>query len=317
MRKFCFCIAMFVFLVLCGACQKKEATPPGQKKLTVVTTLFPLYDFARQVGGDRVHVALLMPPGIEPHSFEPKPEDLVKVGKADLFVFTNIYMEPWVKSFIDSLPSGHRTTVVDSSIGVTFHKAGPGEEHQGANHAGEDQHGRVDPHIWLDFTNAQIMADNIAQALTARDPAGRDYYAARAASYKAELQRLDDEYRAGLANCSKRVFLHGGHYAFGYLARRYGLKYQSASAVNADAEPTPAKLAQLVELMRANGLKYVYSEELLSPKSAEVIAKETGATVLLLHGAHNISKDDLAGGITFISLMERNLKSLRTGLDCR
>jgi len=153
--------------------------------------------------------------------------------------------------------------------------------------------------------------------MVAKDPANREYYTARAAHYKAELNKLDDEYKSGLSTCGKKVFLHGGHYAFGYLAKRYGLQYQAASAVNADAEPTPSKLAELVKLMRATGLKYVYSEELLSTRSAYTIAKETGATVLMLHGAHNISKDDLAKGVTFISLMKKNLENLRTGLECR
>ncbi len=316
MRKTFVLAVVLVCLAFLCSCHKKEAAKPEKKKLTVVTTLFPLYDFVRAVGGERVDVALLMPPGVEPHSFEPKPEDIVKVNRADLFVFTNAYMEPWAKSFIDSLPAGKATTIVDSSKGVTFIKAGPQEENE-SEHGGEHHHhGGMDPHIWLDFANAQIMVDNISNALIASDPAGRDYYSARAAAYKRELKELDDAYRSGLADCRKRVLLHGGHYAFGYLARRYGLEYRSAAAVNADAEPTPAKLAELVRLMRADGLKYVFSEELLSPRSAETIAKETGAKVLLLHGAHNISKDDFAKGATFISLMKKNLANLRTGLEC-
>ena len=287
------------------------------KKLTVVTTLFPLYDFARAIGGERTDVTLLLPPGIEPHTFEPKPADVMTVNKADIFVFTNEYMEPWAKSFLNGLPT-HNITIVDTSKGVTLLKSGPEEEGEEAEHGNlHHHHGGMDPHIWLDFANARIMVDNILVGMVGKDPANRDYYTARAAAYKAELTKLDDEYRTGLAGCGKRVFLHGGHYAFGYLARRYGLQYQSASAVNADAEPTPAKLADLVKLMRANGLKYVYSEELLSTRSAETIARETGATVLLLHGAHNISRDDLANRVTFISLMRKNLENLRTGLQCR
>jgi zinc transport system substrate-binding protein len=307
---------LLICVALVCACQKKEAQAPAVKKLMVVTTLFPLYDFARAIGGDKADVTLLLPPGIEPHTFEPKPADVMTVNKADIFVFTNEYMEPWAKSFLGGLPT-HNITVVDTSRGVTLLKAGPEEGHEEAHGEDHHHHGGMDPHIWLDFANARIMVDNILVEMVGKDPANRDYYNARAAAYKAELTKLDDEYRAGLAVCGKRVFLHGGHYAFGYLARRYGLQYQSASAVNADAEPTPGKLADLVKLMRANGLKYVYSEELLSTRSAETIARETGATVLLLHGAHNISRDDLANRVTFISLMRKNLENLRIGLQCR
>ncbi len=316
MKKGCLLISALICLALVGACQNREAAAPAQKKLTVVTTLFPLYDFARAVGGERVDVALLMPPGTEPHSFEPKPEDIVRVSRADLFVYTNAYMEPWAASVIKALPAGNNTTIVDSSTGVTFQKAASEDEHE-AEHGEAHGHGGMDPHIWLDFANARIMVGNIARALTARDPAGREYYSARAAAYDAELGKLDDEYRAGLAGCRKRVLLQGGHYAFGYLAKRYGLEYKSAAAVNADAEPTPAKLAELIRLMRADGLKYVFSEELLSPRSAEAIARETGARVLLLNGAHNISRDDFAKGVTFVELMRKNLANLRTGLECR
>jgi zinc transport system substrate-binding protein len=317
MKKTILLIVAVICATLLSACQKREAEAPVKKRLTVVTTLFPLYDFARTIGGDRADVILLLPPGIEPHTFEPKPADVMKVAKADIFVFTNEYMEPWAKSFLKGLPA-RDITVVDASKGVTLQKGAPEEEHE-SEHGEENHHhhGGMDPHIWLDFANARIIVDNIASAMVDKDPGNRDYYTVRAAAYRAELQKLDDEYRAGLATCGKRVFLHGGHYTFGYLARRYGLHYLSASAVNADAEPTPFRMAELVKLMRENGLKYVYSEELLSPRSAETIAKETGATVLLLHGAHNISKEDLSKGVTFVSLMTKNLEQLRTGLGCR
>jgi zinc transport system substrate-binding protein len=316
MKRLYFWVVVLIFATIICACQKDEAPAPAEKKLTVVTTLFPLYDFARAIGGERANVTLLLPPGLEPHSFEPKPADVMKVNKADIFVFTNEYMEPWAKNFINGLPKTN-ITIVDTSRGVTFLNAGPEEDHEVGHDDGHHHNGGMDPHIWLDFGNAQIMVGNILSAMVAKDPANRDYYTARAIAYKGELKELDDEYRVGLAGCGKKIFLHGGHYAFGYLAKRYGLQYQSASAINADAEPTPAKLAELVKLMRSTGLKYVYSEELLSTRSADTIAKETGATVLLLHGAHNISKDDLARGITYIALMKKNLENLRTGLECR
>lgn len=328
MKKLFLWITVFICMTQLFACEKKEPDMPGpRKKLTVVTTLFPLYDFARAVGGERADVTLLLPPGIEPHSFEPKPEDVVKVSKADIFVFTNEYMEPWAEGFLNGLPK-HDITVVDTSKGVTLQKGAPDEEGHEVGHGeerGDDEHleehhhhhGGMDPHIWLDFGNAQIMVDNIANAMIARDPAGKDYYEARAAAYKTELLKLDEEFRAGLDGCGKRLFLHGGHYAFGYLANRYGLQYRSVSAVSADAEPTPAKMAELVRLMRKNGVKYIYSEELLSQHNAETLAKEAKATVLLLHGSHNISREDLAQGVTFIALMKKNLEQLRIGMQCR
>lgn len=316
-------LLLLLCLALLCACQKKEqqVSAPQQKKVVVVTTLFPLYDFARTIGGDKANVSLILPPGVEPHAFEPKPEDAARVTKADLFVFTNEYMEPWAVKFVKGLNAAN-VVLVDSSTGVTFLKSGLEEEdgggHAGHNGSGHHAHGGgMDPHIWLDFDNARIMVDNIAVAMGGKDPANKEYYLANAAACKAGLKKLDDEYRAGLSSCGKKAFLHGGHFTFGYLARRYGLQYESAAAVNADAEPTPAKLIALVKQVRAMGLKHVFSEELLSPRVSEMIARETGTTVLLLHGAHNISREDFDRGTTFVSLMNRNLVNLRTGLECK
>ncbi|TWJ33574.1 metal ABC transporter substrate-binding protein [Geobacter argillaceus] len=314
---------LFAALCIVCACQKNDAPRSQHQKLRVVTTLFPLYDFAREIGGDKVDVTLLLPPGVEPHSFEPRPDDLVRISKADLFIFTSEQMEPWAMKLIKGVAE-KSLLVVDSSKGARLLKAGAAKEHKGEQSAGMTagndghHHGEgMDPHIWLDFSNARIMVDNMATGMATKDPANREYYTARAAAYKTELQKLDDEFKAGLATCGTREFLHGGHYAFGYLANRYGLTYRSAQAVNPDAEPTPATIAGLVKLMREHHLTYVYSEELLSPRNAEMIAKESGAKILMLHGAHNISKDELASGATFIALMKKNLATLRTGLQCR
>lgn len=313
-------VLLLICLALISACKKKDvpASTAVNKKLTIVTTLFPLYDFARIIGGDKVNSSLLLPPGMEAHSFEPKPDDAVRVTNADLFIYTNEYMEPWAVNFVKGLSNGN-VGLVDSSKGVTFLKAGVDED------AHQDQHGKehhhhgdgMDPHVWLDFANAQIMVDTIAAAMSAKDPLNKNYYMANAAAYNSELKKLDDEYKSRLSSCRQKAFLHGGHYAFGYLAHRYGLQYESASAVNADSEPSAAKLVALISQIKAIGLKYVFTEELLSPRVAEMIAKETGASILLLHGAHNISKDDFDKGATFITLMKSNLDSLQTGLQCK
>lgn len=325
MKKVLIALSLIVFMALGCACRKNEApsSTKGSKKLVVVTTLFPLYDFARNVGADKAEVSLLLPPGVEAHSFEPKPADAVRVSKADLFVFTDAYMEPWVRDFASGLQLGP-DRILDSSKGIVLQKSGPEEDEDepapasGApgEHAHHHHAGGMDPHIWLDFANAQQMVDNIADGMSEKDPQNREYYRTNAAAYKEKLKRLDLKYKEGLASCGKRTFLHGGHYAFGYLAKRYGLQYESAAAVNPDSEPSPAKILSLIKQMKALGLRYVYSEELLSPRISETIAKETGATVLMLHGAHNISREDLANGVSYLSLMEKNLENLKTGLAC-
>ena len=293
--------ALLALVMIIPACRKAER---GNGKLQVVTTLFPLYDFAKRIGGEKAQVSLLLPPGVEPHSFEPRPEDIVRVNRADLFIYTNKFMEPWAASIVAGVDKG-RVGIVEGGSGIPLQPAPGVGEHGGA----------MDPHVWLDLENARLIVANILASFVARDPSHRAYYERNAAGLAQELAALDLKYRETLANCPKKVFLHGGHYAFGYLARRYGLRYLSASAVNADAEPTPARLAELVNLMRRERLNYVYTEELLSPRVAETIARETGAKILMLSAGHNLSRDQFQRGVSFISLMEQNLQNLKAGLQ--
>ncbi|HEY5976082.1 MAG TPA: zinc ABC transporter substrate-binding protein [Geobacteraceae bacterium] len=315
----CLLLVMLLALSLAPAgCRKHQEAPVGQR-LQVVTTLFPVYDFVRTVGGDKVQAQLLLPPGVEPHSFEPKPEDMVRIAKADLFVYTSPLMEPWAAKLLAGLDGGRRPVAVVAAEKVTYLPAGAGP-HGHHDAAGEEhRHGAEgkDPHVWLDPANARQMVATITASLVARDPANGSFYAANAAAYDRRLADLDGRFKQGLANCGTREFLHGGHGAFGYLAARYGLQYQAAYALAADAEPTPGRLVALVRQLREHGLHHIFYEELLTPRVAETIAKETGATLLPLHGLHNLSRDELARGESYLSLMEQNLSNLRTGLACR
>jgi zinc transport system substrate-binding protein len=288
-------------------------------KLQVVTTLFPLYDFARIISGDRADVTMLLPPGMEPHSFEPKPNDIVRISKAGLFIYTNRYMEPWAEKILKGIDH-QKLRVVDAGQGVSYLKASAEEEHghEGhGSHAADDHAAVMDPHIWLDFGNATLMVDTILSGFVAADPANADYYRAHAAELKASLEALDQRYRDALSYCSTRVFLHGGHYTFGYLARRYGLEYRSLSGLSSESEPSAARMAAMVRQVRSSGVRYLFAEELLSPRLTETLASESGVAVLKLHGAHNLGKDDVERGVGFISLMEQNLVNLQKGLACR
>jgi zinc transport system substrate-binding protein len=316
--RFVMLAVLLLLLLVCAACQKKEATGTGEKKVQVITTLFPVYDLTREVAGDRAVVTMLLPPGVEPHSFEPKPEDIFRVSKADIFIYTDRYMEPWAADLVKGIGNPD-ILVVDAGKDARFLPASEGHGHdEEEGHGQHHDHGAgMDPHIWLDFTNAQKMVDNIAVGLATKDPANRKYYLGRAVACNERLAALDKRYRDELKGCASRMFLHGGHYAFGYLAARYGLNYKAAYAVSANAEPTPKRIAELINMMKANGLKYVFHEELIAPTMADAIARESGATLLKLHGAHNISREELAAGVTFFSLMDKNLENLKVGLKCR
>jgi len=302
---------VFVVIVLgCSffACAKRSEEPVQMKKLRVVTTLFPLYDMAKSIGGDKVEVSLLVPPGVEAHSFEPRPSDIFKINEADIFVYTGKFMEPWAADVINGAVNKN-LVVVDASHGA---KMIPG-----ISHDADEPTGSLDPHIWLDFDNAGIMVKNILQAFQVKDSANKVLYEQKAGEYSRKLTELDSLYKTTLAACKKRTIVYGGHYAFGYPARRYGLRYLAAQGVSPDAEPTANDLVKLVEQIKKERIKYIFYEELTSPRITETIAGETNAAMLMLNAAHNVSRDQLDQGVSLFDILRRNLENLSKGLECR
>jgi zinc transport system substrate-binding protein len=307
-------ITILTFLFF-PSCQKNEKMTVEEKKLKVVTTLFPLYDFARQVGREKIEVNLLLPPGVEAHAFEPRPADIKRIQDSDIFLFTNKFMEPWVGGLLKGIDTTG-LNIVDTSKGITLLQKT--HNHGDEEHAHTDESGNADPHIWLDLSNAMRMVDTIASQFIVKDPRDKDFYAKNADEYKKKLEELDKKYKNALSHCRSRVIVHAGHFAFGYLAKRYGITYVSAyKGFSPDAEPTPRRLVEITKTVRKYGINYIYYEELAAPRVADVIAKETGCGLLMLHGAHNVTREEMESGVTFISLMEKNLQNLKAGLQCR
>ena len=302
---------LFIVIILVGsffACTKRTQESSRMKKLKVITTLFPLYDMAKNIGADKADVSLLLPPGVEAHSFEPKPSDIVKINEADVFVYTGKFMEPWAEDVIKGA-ANKNLIVVDASRGT---KMIPGVFHDADEPAGS-----LDPHIWLDFDNAKIMVKNILQAFQLKDGANKDFYEQKAENYSNKLTELDTLYSTTLAACKDKTIVYGGHYAFGYLAKRYGLKYLAAQGVSPDSEPTANDLIKLVEQIKKDKIRYVFYEELTSPKIAETIAGETKTKMLLLNAAHNLSRDQFEQGISFFDILKKDLENMRVGLECK
>jgi len=318
-------IGVVILVVLCSAALFFTGCKKGEEKpaicLQVVTTLFPLYDFARTIGGDKAHVTMLLPPGVEPHTFEPRPEDMIRISRAGLFIYTSKYMEPWAEKVVTGIDS-RTLRVVNAGERVTY-RAGVTEDEHDHGHKGSGEHDHhhdqkgMDPHIWLDFDNAALMVDTILDGFIAADPGNGGVYRQNAEILKKRLAALDQKYRKKLSSCSTRKLLHGGHYTFGYLARRYDLEYHALSGISSDSEPSAERMVTLVREIKSSGAKYLFAEELLSPRLTETLAQEAGVGVLMLHGAHNLSRDDMSRNVTFFDLMERNLEQLQKGLQCR
>lgn len=304
-------IIVFCSIAICAAgCKKGAEKPPTG--LQVVTTLFPLYDFARTIAGDKAQVTMLLPPGVEPHTFEPKPEDMIRINRCGLFIYTSKYMEPWAEKIVTGVDN-RALRVVNAGERVSYLAGVTVDEHDHNN----NQKKGIDPHFWLDFANAALMVDTIRDGFIAADPGNGAEYRRNAETLKARLTALDELYRKNLSSCVTRKLLHGGHYTFGYLANRYGLKYHALSGISSDSEPSAERMIALIREIRSSGAKYLYAEELLSPRLTETLAQEAGVGVLMLHGAHNLSRDDMSRNVTFFDLMARNLEQLQKGLQCR
>lgn len=304
-----------VFFISDKEDSKKENNE--EKKIKVVTTLFPLYDITKNIGGESVDVSLLLDPGIEAHSFEPAPSDMVKISQADIFIYTGNFMEIWAEDILKSV-NNPELLVIDASksIDLIENTDEHGEEDGHEEELGHEHEG-VDPHIWLDFDNLKIMVNNINDGLKNKALEGQEDFELRAASYIDRISLFDKKYREELDGCQQKSIIYSGHYAFAYLAQRYGLSYSSAYGLSPNSEPSAEALISLTKQLKETGAKYIFQEELLSPRVAEVLERETGAKILNLSAAHNLSRQDLDAGKTLFSVFEDNLNNLKLGLNCR
>jgi zinc transport system substrate-binding protein len=284
---------------------------PGEGKgaLKIAASVFPLYDFSRSVAGDRAEVSLLLPAGVDVHTWQPRPRDVVSLSRADLFVYIGSGLEPWADSLLKTRSRG-AGRILEAGKGLA---AGKGRGH---DHRGDDRDDAPDPHLWLDVQMAETMIIRIRDELAALDAEGASAYRRNAAAAVQALRLLDAEFRGGLERCRNRTVVLAGHAAFGHLAARYGLTQVSLYGLSPDAEPTARHLAGVVEMMRRNKIATVFFEVNSSRRMAEVLARETGAGLVGLDPAANPSREQWAAGVTFLDIMRRNLAALRRGLGC-
>jgi zinc transport system substrate-binding protein len=292
------------------------ATATAADKPLAVTTFYPLYEFTRQVAGEHAEVVSLVPSGTEPHDWEPAPQDLIRLQSARLFVYNGAGLEPWADRLLPELKK-RGVVAVRTTEGMALARggeAGHGHEPKGAKAPGAQS--AVDPHVWVDPVRAQAQVDAIRGGLAKVDPAHAAAYAANAQAYKAKLAALHQAFAAGLKQCARRDVVTT-HVAFGYLTRRYGLHNHAIHGLAPEAEPSPGALADLARLAKQKKVTHVFFETLVSAKLAETLAREIGAKTLVLNPIEGLTPEEQAAGKTYLSLMEENLKNLRTALDCQ
>lgn len=352
-------------------------------RLKVVATLFPYYDFTRQIAGDMVDLELIIPAGMDSHSFEPTPADMRKIQEADVVICNGGAMEHWVSQVLDAMDTSHMTvvTMMDYVDAVEEEIVEGMEENHGHAHEehGQDEEGRedddgeggtartdtrkperasvygrdredsrnqtdagrnpadhepesgsaftgharedhdheteYDEHIWTSPVNAVTFTKVIAEALAQADPARRQEYEAGRDRYTEELLRLHRGFQEMARDRKRNLVVVGDKFPFRYLAEEYGLDYRAAfTGCSTDTEPSARTIAYLIDQVRQEQLPAVYYLELSSHRVTEIIGEETGASPLLLHSCHNVTRREFEGGVTYIELMEQNIENLRKGL---
>lgn len=295
---------------------------PEDGKTQVVCTLFPYYDFARQIGGDDVDVTLVVPAGRETHSFEPTPMDVIRISQADVFIYNGGESEQWVADILDA--AGEDIPCVLSMMDAAeLHEEELVEGMQSGtsahDHHDHDEDGEeieYDEHIWTSPVTAMALCRAITDGLCQADPDHADSFRARLADYLAALETLDGTFRQIVAEGSRDLLVFGDRFPLLYFCREYGLDYRAAfHGCAGDTEPSLATLKYLIDLVNEQHIPVVYTIELSSRKVAKAIAETTGAQVRTFHSCQTVSRAEFDAGVTYLQLMEANADVLREGLS--
>jgi zinc transport system substrate-binding protein len=271
----------------------------NQSRLKIVATFYPIYEFVKKVGGDKVDVSTLIPIGVEPHDFDPTIQQIQDAESADLVIYNGAGFERW----IDKINAKFK---IDASQGLSL-----------LTNNDTERAGGYDPHVWLDPILAQAQVEKIKDVLVNIDPANSQYYQANANKFIAELNSLDNKIKTDLAACNKKDFI-AFHNAFTYFADRYGLNQHSIHDIAPEGEVLPQRLQEVIQLAKDLGLNTIYSEDLVDPRSAEVIAQEIpNGKVLILSPIEGINAEEQEAGVDYLDKMNQDIDNLKIGLECQ
>jgi zinc transport system substrate-binding protein len=317
-------VALAAGALLLSGCGADEADGAGvaqdaEGRATVLAGFYPLEFVTGRVGGDRVSVSSLTPPGVEAHDLELTPRDVAGIGESDLVVYLEGF-QPAVDEAVSQEASDSAFEVgavagLDVEAGEHSHDQDD-EPHGDETHrdeAHEDDHDGTDPHFWLDPTKLAAVAEGTADRLAELDPEGEQEFRDNADALVAELEALDEEMTAGLSTCETRTMVVS-HEAYGYLAARYDLEQVGIAGLTPDDEPSAAQMAELVTFVRDSDIRTVYYETLVSPAVAETIATEAGVETAVLDPIEGLT--DESQGADYLEVMRANLANLQAGQPC-
>lgn len=316
MKKFMTICLTFILLAL--TLTSCTAQPGGSEsaqsgKLNIVATIFPQYDFARAITGDKAELTLLLHPGAESHSYEPSPKDIIKIQKSDIFIYVGGESDQWIDGILSSIDtSSIRIIKLIDCVDAVYEEDLPGME---AGHEEEDGY-EYDEHVWTAPENAVKITQAIGRAACEADSANAGYYQEKTEEYIKELSALDRDFKKAVENGKRKTLVFGDRFPFRYFTDAYGLDYYAAfPGCSSETEPSAATLANLIDKVKKEHIPYVFYIELSDQKVAGTICEATGAKKLLFHSCHNLTKDEFESGATYVTLMKNNLKNLTAALN--
>lgn len=303
-------VLVSILLTACGSEEKKEAS--ADDKIQVMTTFYPMYEFTKEVVGNKGDVELLIPAGTEPHDFEPSAKDLAKISDSDVFVYNSPELETWTENLTDTIDTD-KTKIIQAAKEIELMDGAEHDHEDDHDHDDHDHEHELDPHVWLDPALAIKEVETIRDQLSKKYPDDQTTFEKNAASYIDELKALDAEYQTAFKDAKNKTFVTQ-HAAFGYLAKQYGLTQEAISGVSPDQEPSPSRLSELKHYVDDHQVEVIYFEENASSKVAETLSKETGVKLAVLNPLESLTEKQIKAGENYLSIMRENLTALKQAI---
>lgn len=311
----------FILAVLSGCGNTKTESESSSNtdtdKISIVATIFPQYDFARQVACDHAEITMLLSPGAESHSYEPTPQDIIKIQNCDLFIYVGGENDTWVSSIVDSMDKPIKTLKLMDCVDVVEEETVEGMEAEEEEKSGSDAEDiEYDEHVWTSPKNAVKIVRKIKEALCEIDSANADAYNANSQSYMEQLNELDSEFQSVVDHATNKTVVFGDRFPLRYFVDTYGLTYYAAfPGCSTDTEPSVSTIAFLIDKVKSENISTVFYIEFSNHQVADSIAEATGAKTALFQSCHNVSQADLDNGASYLSLMRQNVETLREALN--
>ncbi len=309
--------ALILFILPLCACSGEKTPDEDSGKLSIVCTNFAEYDFARQVAGDKAEATMLIKPGAEGHTYEPTPQDIIKIKSSDIFMYVGGDSDEWVKSILDSVDTEKISLFrLMECTDVVSEEIKEGMQTPAGEDEGEDGDEEMDEHVWTSPKNAILIVKKLCATLSQIDAENKESYEANAAAYVDELTKLDESIAEVVSTAKRKVIIVGDRFPFRYFCDEFGLDYYAAfPGCSTDTEANPATVSFLIDKVKHEKIPVVFHMELSNAQMASSICEATGAKIEQLNAVHNVTVEDFNNGATYISLMEHNAEVLKEALN--